>query len=67
MPNSLEDDIFYNCPYCMVSISVRIDHTGGKRQSFVVDCENCCRPIEIEMDVDEEGYVNLIAKREGEG
>ena len=46
---------------------MRIDNTAGSRQAFVVDCENCCRPIEIEMSVESDGYVNLVAKREGEG
>ena len=63
----LEEGYDANCPYCMTGISIRIDHTVGKCQSFVTDCENCCRPIEIEMDVDADGCVNLIAKREGEG
>lgn len=47
--------------------SLRVDATGGSRQSYISDCENCCRPIEIEIDIDEEGAINLVAKREGEG
>lgn len=62
-----EQDFEYSCPYCMTVISIRIDCTAGSRQEFVVDCENCCRPIEIEVDIDSDGYVNLICKREGEG
>ena len=64
---NLEDDYQTNCPYCGVVLSVRIDNTGGSRQEFVIDCENCCRPIEIDMTVEPDGYVSLIAKREGEG
>lgn len=66
MPHA-EDDYEYSCPYCMTAISIRIDHTAGSRQTLITDCETCCRPIEIEIDVDPDGYVNLIAKREGEG
>ncbi len=66
MPDVYEDCEF-NCPYCMSVNSVRVDKTGGSRQFFVTDCEVCCRPIEIEAEVDEEGYVNFTAKREGEG
>ena len=66
MPH-LEDDYDYSCPYCTTVQSVRIDHTAGSRQAFVTDCENCCRPIEIEIQVEPDGYVNFIAKREGEG
>ena len=63
----LESDQAFNCPYCAAGISIRIDQTGGDRQFFVTDCEVCCRPIEIELDIDSDGAVNIIAKREGEG
>ena len=62
-----ETDQEINCPYCSQAITVRVDQTGGRRQYFVIDCEVCCRPIQIELDIDTDGYVNLIAKREGEG
>ena len=64
---NLEDDHSINCPYCGAGFSVRVDNTGGSQQSFVIDCENCCRPIEVEVSVEDDGYVSLIAKREGEG
>ena len=64
---NIEEDYEYNCPYCAAPISMRVDTTGGRRQSFVIDCEVCCRPIEIEIDIESDGYVNFIAKREGEG
>ena len=63
----LEDDQEFNCPYCGEVISLRVDQTGGSRQFFVTDCEVCCRPIEIELDIESDGYVNLVAKRAGEG
>ena len=62
-----EEDHEINCPYCGAGFSVRVDNSAGSRQTFVIDCENCCRPIEVEVDVDADGYANLIAKREGEG
>ena len=64
MLESIQD---LNCPYCAVVNSIRIDQTAGNRQFFVTDCEVCCRPIEVELDIDSDGYVNLVAKREGEG
>ena len=63
----LEDDHDVNCPYCGTGFSVRVDNTAGASQAFVIDCENCCRPIEVEVDVDEDGYASVIAKRQGEG
>ena len=65
--SNLESDIEIHCPYCSVAMTVRVDHTAGSRQTFIIDCENCCRPMEIEADTEPDGYVNLIVKREGEG
>jgi transcription elongation factor Elf1 len=62
-----EEDCEINCPYCGAGFTVRVDNTAGKRQNFVIDCENCCRPIEVEVDVDADGMANITAKREGEG
>ncbi len=63
----LEEDYEYNCPYCMELISIRIDNTGGRQQTLVTDCEVCCQPIQVEIEMDEDGVANFIAKREGEG
>ena len=63
----LENDQELNCPYCGEVISIRVDQTGGSRQFFVTDCEVCCRPIDIEVDIESDGYVNMTAKRSGEG
>ena len=65
--SNLEEDYEFNCPYCMAPGSLRIDNTGGSRQSFVIDCEVCCRPIEMEIEIEADGYIHFIAKREGEG
>lgn len=61
------EDLTYGCPYCGKENSIRIDRSGGKNQYMVTDCEVCCRPISVEIQIDEDGYVNLTAKREGEG
>ena len=64
---ALESDHELNCPYCAAAISIRIDETAGARQFFVTDCEVCCRPIEIELDIDPDGTIHFVAKRGGEG
>ena len=64
---NLETDQEINCPYCAAGVTVRVDQTAGRRQYFVIDCEVCCRPIQIELDIDADGYMTLVAKREGEG
>jgi len=37
---------FFQCPYCWESISMLVD-TSVSSQTYIEDCEVCCRPIEI--------------------
>lgn len=34
------------CPYCGQTFELAVD-TSVARQSFVTDCEVCCRPFEV--------------------
>ncbi|MFW5973004.1 MAG: CPXCG motif-containing cysteine-rich protein [Bacteroidota bacterium] len=38
----------FTCPYCWQSISVLVD-TSAEVQSYIEDCEVCCRPIRIDV------------------
>jgi hypothetical protein len=38
------------CPYCGQCISMMLD-LGVRAQSYIEDCEVCCRPIEISYQV----------------
>ena len=60
----LEDEIFFQCPYCMASISVPVDRTGGRSQSFTTDCEVCCRPIAVRLRMDSDGEIQFDADQE---
>lgn len=59
-----EEDLSFDCPHCGVSNRVRVDPTGGKKQKFVADCENCCHPILIKVHLDEEGIQEFTAEKE---
>lgn len=48
----IEQDYSFACPHCGDAMSARIDATGGKRQSFIQDCETCCRPIQITVEIE---------------
>ena len=61
---NLEEDCFINCPYCTESISIKIDLTGGQNQSLTYDCEVCCRPIIIRVEINVDGAINIITERE---
>lgn len=45
--NLIEEDYPFTCPHCGVDLSARLDITGGNSQSFIQDCETCCRLIQI--------------------
>lgn len=39
-----------SCPYCGESIEVMVDVSAGD-QSYIEDCQVCCRPIEMQLRV----------------
>lgn len=49
------------CPYCGEEISMVLD-TSVRRQSYVEDCEVCCRPIEIGYTVEDGELISFDAK-----
>ena len=52
---------FFQCPYCWENISMLID-TSVSAQTYIEDCEVCCRPINISVQC----YDNEIAGFEAE-
>jgi len=52
---------FFICPYCSEEISMVLD-TGVPRQTYVEDCEVCCRPIEIRYLLEDDSIVQFEAK-----
>ncbi len=48
------------CPSCNAPISVLIDGSAGG-QSYIEDCEVCCRPLTISFVVDAEGIHSVQA------
>ncbi len=54
------DDVYTAiCPYCFQDNEMFVDLGGGEHQSYVEDCQVCCRPWQVRVDVDEEGAVTL--------
>ena len=54
-----------HCPYCGEVITLLID-TSIAKQSYIEDCEVCCRPIRVEamMAVDGTCVMNLYHENE---
>ncbi len=50
----------FTCPYCWEVISMVIEPTP-EQQSYIEDCEVCCRPIEIRFAGDKDGLTMFEA------
>jgi hypothetical protein len=43
----MEQEKHFKCPYCFERISMILDLSVDEEQSYIEDCEVCCRPIQI--------------------
>jgi hypothetical protein len=59
------DDIETSCPSCGEKLSVQIDVTGGGRQEFIQDCEVCCRPLRIRIELKAGKVLRFSAEASG--
>jgi hypothetical protein len=54
-------EYFFTCPYCSERISMVLD-TSVKRQTYIEDCEVCCRPIEVRYTVKNDDVCQFEAR-----
>lgn len=50
------------CPYCGEAVEVALDPGGGVEQSYVEDCEVCCRPWRVSVAWDAGGGAHVEAR-----
>ena len=51
------------CPYCGESISLLID-SSVENQEYVEDCQVCCSPILISVNIDYNENISIDIKKE---
>ena len=56
---------FIHCPYCGESISVMVDDSEAGQQ-YTEDCQVCCRPMVMDVAVDDDGSVSVRARTEND-
>jgi hypothetical protein len=54
-----------SCPYCGESISVMIDCSIAE-QSYVEDCQVCCQPIVLDVQVSGSDAPRVSARQEND-
>ena len=55
----MEKEHFFNCPYCWQTISMILD-LSVEEQTYVEDCEVCCKPIEISYKIKDDTEINTF-------
>ena len=48
-----------HCPYCAEAFDTQVDLTAGSF-SYIEDCQVCCQPIELHVEVDEAGRLRSV-------
>lgn len=48
------ETVVIDCPYCGERCELLVDASAGS-QRYVEDCTVCCRPMEIAIEVDDDG------------
>jgi hypothetical protein len=54
------------CPYCGAEVELTLDPGGGSTQSYVEDCEVCCRPWQITVRWAPSGAAQVAARTDEE-
>jgi hypothetical protein len=57
------EEHFFTCPYCWQEISMLLD-LSVEAQTYVEDCEVCCRPILIHYETEDEVLVAFGASQD---
>lgn len=63
---AVSEDQFYLCPYCSSENYLSIIFSEGEFQEFVTDCETCCRPILIKIELEGMDILSFSAEKENE-
>lgn len=56
----MEIEHFFTCPYCWQAISMVLD-VSVSDQTYIEDCEICCRPIRIWYTVEDREIADFTA------
>lgn len=61
----LLQEIGIDCPYCGERITLLVDGTLSE-QHYIEDCEVCCQPMAIGLELSADGRFQISARRDDE-
>ena len=53
------------CPYCGEPFETLVDLSAGSAH-YIEDCQVCCQPIEMSLEVDDDGALVQLQARRGD-
>lgn len=53
------------CPYCGEVITILLD-SPAEEQQYIEDCQVCCRPMDIRVNLSADGYYQVEARSEND-
>lgn len=56
------DEVPITCPYCGETITLLVDASAGGA-CYIEDCQVCCRPIRIALEIDGAGALGAVIAR----
>jgi hypothetical protein len=62
---AMQDHETHDCPYCGEPVTLALDASAGD-QSYIEDCQVCCRPMVVFVAFDEMGSPQVTLRREDE-
>ena len=51
------------CPCCGETLLLFVDEGGGENQSYIEDCQVCCRPLQVNARIEPEGRTRIRLRR----
>ncbi|MFK3647232.1 CPXCG motif-containing cysteine-rich protein [Lysobacter enzymogenes] len=54
-----------HCPYCGEPIELLVDESACD-QRYIEDCQVCCRPIVVAVNIDEDGAADVSVYAEND-
>ena len=51
----MEIETTFFCAFCLQVNEILVDASGGEHQEYIEDCQICCRPNSLQIDIDVEG------------
>ncbi|MES3037430.1 MAG: CPXCG motif-containing cysteine-rich protein [Bdellovibrionota bacterium] len=58
----LEKEKFFKCPHCREKISMLLDLSEEGVQTYIEDCEVCCKAIQIQFEIAGHKLVSFLAQ-----